>query len=165
MAWWGPACKHTGPTNGYFPLIIPILARTIKGGLVGLSGTTHEHDGRVLFEVLEDNAVLKGKQGDRNLIARLAQTYKDINAPVRPSSAARPSRSPPQRSTGDDSTYQILEAQLARLTNERNAIAQKMIAMLEGVAFDGNNRLSRSKAELLIVESDLLMHSIALDGF
>jgi len=126
-------------------------------GLVGLKDD-YEHDGRVLFEVLDDNAVLQGKQGDRNLIARLAQAYKDINAPVGQlgrktfaiSTAAL---------TGDDSTYGILEGQIARLTNERNAIAQKMIDMLEGVEFDGR-RIDPIKAELLIVEADVLMHSV-----
>jgi len=151
----GPGVQHTGPTNGFFSDHTD--TRPTIMGLVGLKDD-YEHDGRVLFEVLEDNAVLKGQQGDRNLIARLAQAYKDINAPVGQlgrktfaiSTAAL---------TGDDSTYRILEAQLTRLTNERNAIAQKMIAMLEGVAFDGQP-IEPIRAELLIVEADLLMRSV-----
>jgi hypothetical protein len=151
----GPGVQHTGPTNGFFSDHTD--TRPTIMGLVGLKDD-YEHDGRVLFEVLEDNAVLKGKQGDRNLIARLAQAYKDINAPV-----GQLGRKTFAISTaalnGDDSTYRILEAQLTRLTNERNAIAQKMIAMLEGVAFDGQP-IEPIKAELLIVEADVLMHSV-----
>jgi len=151
----GPGVQHTGPTNGFFSDHTD--TRPTIMGLVGLN-EDYVHDGRVLFEVLEDNAVLQGKQGDKNLIARLAQAYKDINAPVGPlgrktfaiSTAAL---------TGDDSTYNILEAQLSRLTDERNAIAQEMIAMLEGVEFNGD-RIDPSKAERLILDADLLMRSV-----
>ncbi|HXP65392.1 MAG TPA: hypothetical protein VN815_07955 [Steroidobacteraceae bacterium] len=151
----GPGVQHTGPTNGIFSDHTD--TRPTIMGLVGLKDD-YEHDGRVLFEVLDDNAVLQGKQGDRNLIARLAQAYKDINAPVGAlgrktfaiSTAAL---------TGDDSTYRILESQLSRLTDERNAIAQKMIAMLEGVEFDGA-RIDPIKAELLILEAELLTRAV-----
>jgi len=52
-----------------------------------------------------------------------------------------------------------LEAKLAQLTDARNAIAQKMIDMLEGAAFD-NKPIDRLKAEHLIDEAEALVASI-----
>src|ERR1700744_2238245 len=153
---------------GFSTTITPKGGLTMKGSrlfftaLVAIaafaSSSVIAQQGSSSFEVLDDNAVLQGKQGDRNLIARLAQAYKDINAPVGAlgrktfaiSTAAL---------TGDDSTYRILESQLSRLTDERNAIAQKMIAMLEGVEFDGA-RIDPIKAELLILEAELLTRAV-----
>jgi len=126
-------------------------------GLVGLKDD-YAHDGRVLFEVLNDNAVLRGKQGDKDVIMRLAQAYKDINAPV-----GRLGRKTFAISTaalnGDDATYTRLEGELSRLTDARNAIAQKMIAMLEGVAFE-NKTIDKLSAERLIIEADILLASV-----
>jgi hypothetical protein len=126
-------------------------------GLVGLKDD-YAHDGRVLFEVLNDNAVLQGRQGDRNVIARLAEAYKDINAPV-----GRLGRKTFAISTaaltGDDATYAKLESTLTELTNTRNKIAQKMIDMLEVVAFD-NKPIDKRQAELLIIEAEALVASV-----
>jgi hypothetical protein len=126
-------------------------------GLVGLKDD-YAHDGRVLFEVLQSNAVLQGKQGDSNIITRLGEAYKDINAPV-----GRLGRKTFAISTaalnGDDATYTKLEAQLTELTNTRNKIAQKMIDMLEGVAFD-NRSIDKLQAELLIIEAEGLVASV-----
>ena len=60
---------------------------------------------------------------------------------------------------GDDVTYARLEATLAQLTDARNAIAHKMIDMLEGAAFD-NKPIDRQKAEHLIDEAEALVASI-----
>jgi len=112
----------------------------------------------VLFEVLSENAVLHGRQGDKNVIARLAQAYKDINATV-----GRLGRKTFAISTaaltGDDAAYTGLESELTHLTDARNAIAQKMIDMLEGVAFD-NKPIDRIKAELLTIEAEVLIASV-----
>jgi hypothetical protein len=151
----GPGVQHAGPTDAIFSDHTD--TRPTIMGLVGLKDD-YAHDGRVLFEVLNDNAVLHGKQGDSDVIMRLAQAYKDINAPV-----GRLGRKTFAISTaalnGDDGTYTRLEAGLARLTDARNAIAQKMIDMLEGVAFD-NKSIDKRNAERLIIEADLLIASV-----
>jgi hypothetical protein len=151
----GPGVQHAGPTDAFFSDHTD--TRPTIMGLVGLKDD-YAHDGRVLFEVLNDNAVLQGKQGDKNVIARLAQAYKDINAPV-----GRLGRKTFAISTaalnGDDATYTKLEAKLTELTNARNKIAQKMIDMLEGAAFD-NKSIDKRQAELLIIEAELLVASV-----
>jgi hypothetical protein len=151
----GPGVQHAGPTDAFFSDHTD--TRPTIMGLVGLKDD-YAHDGRVLFEVLQGNAVLQGKQGDSNVITRLAEAYKDINAPV-----GRLGRKTFAISTaalnGDDATYTKLEATLTALTNTRNQIAQKMIDMLEGVAFD-NKSIDKRQAELLISEAEALVASV-----
>jgi hypothetical protein len=48
---------------------------------------------------------------------------------------------------------------LSQLTNARNVIAQKMIDMLEGVAFN-NSSIDKVQAERLIIEADALIASV-----
>jgi hypothetical protein len=151
----GPGVQHAGPTDAFFSDHTD--TRPTIMGLVGLKDD-YAHDGRVLFEVLHDSAVLRGKQADKNVITRLAEAYKDINAPV-----GRLGRKTFAISTaalaGDDATYTKLEAQLTELTNARNKIAQKMIDMLEGAAFD-NKSIDKRQAEQLIGEAEALVASI-----
>ena len=151
----GPGVQHAGPTDAFFSDHTD--TRPTIMGLVGLK-EDYAHDGRVLFVVLQNNAVLQGKQGDGNVITRLAEAYKDINAPV-----GRLGRKTFAISTaalnGDDATYTKLEATLTALTNTRNQIAQKMIDMLEGVAFN-NKPIDKRQAELLISEAEALVASV-----
>jgi hypothetical protein len=151
----GPGVQHAGPIDAFFSDHTD--TRPTIMGLVGLKDD-YAHDGRVLFEVLNSNAVLQGKQGDSNVITRLAEAYKDINAPV-----GRLGRKTFAISTaalnGDDATYTKLEATLTELTNTRNKIAQKMIDMLEGVAFN-NKPIDKRQAELLILEAEALVASV-----
>ena len=61
---------------------------------------------------------------------------------------------------GDDATYIKLEAKLTQITNERDAIAQKMNALLEGAVFN-NKPVDPIQATLLIVAADTLIASVA----
>jgi hypothetical protein len=74
----------TGHLDNYNRAAAEISASAILRGKSALVSPKDDyaHDGRVLFEVLNDNAVLRGKQGDKDVIMRLAQAYQDINAPV-----------------------------------------------------------------------------------
>jgi hypothetical protein len=149
----GPGVQHLGPIDAFFSDHTD--TRPTIMSLVGLKDD-YEHDGRVLLEVLNDHR--HGFEGNEDIAIRLAQAYKDINAPV-----GRLGRKTFAISTaalnGDDATYAKLEAKLAQLTNARNAIAQKMIDMLEAAAF-GNTPVDRLKAELLILEADALVASL-----
>jgi hypothetical protein len=151
----GPGVQHAGPTDAFFSDHSD-TRKTIMG-LVGLKDD-YAHDGRVLFEILHDDAVLHGRQRDKSVITRLAEAYKDINAPVgrlgRKTSAISTAAL-----TGDDATYIKLEAKLTELTNTRNKRSQKMIDMLEGVAFD-NEPIDKLQAELLIIEAEALVASV-----
>jgi hypothetical protein len=148
----GPGVQHMGATEALFSDHTD--TRPTIMSLVGLKDD-YQHDGRVLLEVLNDNAIQGHIQGHKDIIVRLARAYKDINAPV-----GRLGRKTFAISTaalnGDDATYTKLEAQLSRLTDERNAIAQKMIDLLEAAVFD-NKPIDEREASALILAADLLI--------
>ena len=148
----GPGVQHMGATEALFSDHTD--TRPTIMSLVGLKDD-YQHDGRVLFEVLNENAIQGHIQGHKDIIVRLARAYKDINAPV-----GRLGRKTFAISTaalnGDDATYAKLEAQLSRLTDERNAIGQKMIDLLESAVFD-NKPIDEREALALILAADLLI--------
>jgi hypothetical protein len=151
----GPGVDHRGQTDAFFSDHTD--TRPTIMSLVGLKDD-YAHDGRVLFEVLDDGALPDGLKSDKETLTRLAETYKAINAPV-----GELGRKTFPISTaalkGDDNTYANLEARLNAITNERNAIAQQMIAMLEGAAFDGE-RIDEHEARRLIDQAESLIASV-----
>jgi hypothetical protein len=153
----GPGVRHEGATDAIFSDHTD--TRPTMLSLVGLKDD-YAHDGRVLFEVLDDNALPSRLDGQKEILTRLAHAYKDINAPVGklgrltfPISTAA--------LNGDDATYTRLETRLNNLTDERNTIAQKMITLLEGAVFD-NKAVNEREAALLILEADALIASTSI---
>jgi hypothetical protein len=153
----GPGVRREGATDAIFSDHTDTRPTILS--LVGLKDD-YAHDGRVLFEVLDDNALPSRLDGQKEILTRLAHAYKNINAPVGklgrltfPISTAA--------LNGDDATYTRLETRLNNLTDERNTIAQKMIAMLEGAVFE-NKVVNEREASLLILESDALIASTSI---
>jgi hypothetical protein len=153
----GPGVRHEGATDAIFSDHTD--TRPTIMSLVGLKDD-YAHDGRVLFEMLDDNALPSRLDGQKEILTRLAHAYKNINAPVGklgrltfPISTAA--------LNGDDATYTRLESRLNKLTDERNTIAQKMIGMLEGAVFE-NKAVNEREAALLILESDALIASTSI---
>jgi hypothetical protein len=64
-----------------------------------------------------------------------------------------------QALVGDDATYATLEARIVGLTSQRNAIASKMIAMLESAAFNGG-KIDEVEAKSLIDQAQALLQSL-----
>jgi hypothetical protein len=118
--------------------------------LVGLKDD-YTHDGRVLVEEFEDSAIPPAIRQSLGFV-QLAALYKQINAPLgalgqaslKVSTTALKSGSP-----ADDGTYAQLESQLVTLTGARDALAAKMIALLEGAEFNGQPIRGRDLGSLL----------------
>jgi hypothetical protein len=153
----GPGVRHEGATDAIFSDHTD--TRPTMLSLVGLKDD-YAHDGRVLFEVLDDNALPSRLDGQKEILTRLAHAYKNINAPVGklgrltfPISTAA--------LNADDATYTRLEKRLNNLTDERNTIAQKMITLLEGAVFE-NKAVNEREAALLILEADALIASTSI---
>lgn len=151
----GPGVRNAGPTEAVFSDHTD--TRPTIMALTGLKDD-YAHDGRVLLEVLDDNALPGALGRHRGTVERLGEAYKAINAPVGqlgrkifPISTAA--------LKGDDDSYNMLEAQLNRITDARNAIAQPMIDMLEGAAFD-NQDIDEREAQRLIGAAQALIDSI-----
>jgi hypothetical protein len=151
----GPGVEHHGASDAIFSDHTDIRPTIL--GLVGLKDD-YGHDGRVLFEFLEENALGHVTGHEKHTLARLAQAFKDINAPVGvlarktfPISTAA--------LKGDDATYARLEARLNRITDARDFISARMIDMLEGAVFD-NRPVDEPEADALIGAAEVLIASV-----
>jgi hypothetical protein len=133
----------------------------IRPTILSLAGLADDygHDGRVLFEVLNDAVLPKSVRDHRDLVSELAEAYKQINAPVGKLGIKTLTGISTQALAGDDSTYAALEAQIADLTNKRNNIAGQITALLENAFFKGQ-RIDEGTAHKLIEQAEDLLESI-----
>jgi hypothetical protein len=133
----GPGVQHLGVNNTVWADHTDTRPTVME--LLGLKDD-YSHDGRVLFEVLTPSALPPAVRAHLNFFVTLAQHYKQLNAAVgqlglrtlKLSTTALASNA-----TGD-TTYTRIEQQLTTITNQRNAIAAHMIAILEAAEFGGN---------------------------
>ncbi len=117
--------------------------------LLGLKDD-YRHDGRVLFETLENKAFPQTVRNNLAFYVRLAQVYKQINAPVGAlglstlsvSTRALASNSP------NDATYQRLEQFLQTVTSTRNTLATQIITILETASFGTNASGTHANVQL-----------------
>ena len=116
---------------------------------------SYVHDGRVLVENLEAHALPDFLRDSSFAYTALAQAYKEINATKGPL-GVNSLFAANQAITSDDATYGKFLTKIGTITDERNALAGQMIALLNGAAF--NNKPVRFDATTLelIVKAQLL---------
>jgi hypothetical protein len=133
----------------------------IRPTILRLAGLKDDyvHDGRVLFEALDDEAVPDSLRDHRAILSALAEAYKQLNAPRGALGARTLTGISTTALKGDDATYASLEARLDAITKRRNQIAGKMIEMLEAAAFD-HRSIDTSAAARLIDEAYDLLDSV-----
>jgi len=135
----------------------------IRPTMIHLTGLTDDyaHDGRVLFEALQHQALGGGLRAHQDTLSALAEAYKQINAPLGTLGLSTLTGVSTQALAGDDSTYAIFEAQINSITEQRNKIAGQMIDMLEGAAFN-NQPIKEAQAQQLINQANDLLASIPI---
>jgi hypothetical protein len=135
----------------------------IRPTILLLAGLTDDyvHDGVALVEDLHDHAVPRALRDDRALFGSLARVYKQITAPLG-ELGRRTLAVSTTALAGDDSTYASLEAQLAAISAQRDALAAKMIARLDGAEFHGQQLRRRDVHELIAQARQLLAQVRAL---
>ncbi|MDR3417977.1 MAG: hypothetical protein P4L83_17525 [Nevskia sp.] len=153
----GPGVRNLGEYNELFSDHTDTRPTVLE--LAGLSDD-YAHDGRVLFEVLHNDALPLAARQDGETLERLAAAYKAINAP-RGQLGRKSLKISTQAITGDDATYASLESTLAEITTERNTLAARMIAILEGAEFSGQP-VKEAEAEQLIAQADALLVKVDL---
>jgi hypothetical protein len=133
----------------------------IRPTLMHLVGLTDDyaHDGRVVFEALQNKALGGGLRAHQDTLSALAEAYKQINAPLGILGFTTLMGISTQALAGDDTTYAFLEQQIREITATRNDIAGQMIAMLEDAAFD-NKPIDEAKAVFLIKQANDLIASV-----
>ncbi|HEY1983434.1 MAG TPA: hypothetical protein VGH13_25405, partial [Xanthobacteraceae bacterium] len=128
----GPGVEHLGRFDGMFSDHTDIRPTIIN--LVGLTDD-YSHDGRVLTEVIKQDALPQSLRQRQDLVSALGQAYKQINAP-RGELGRKTLRLSTTGLAGDNATYNLTEATINQITAKRNAIAGQMIDMIEAAEFD-----------------------------
>ncbi len=155
----GPGVRHFGVDNSIWSDHTDIRPTILA--LLGLNDD-YAHAGRVLFEDLYDWAVPQSLRAHRETLIRLAQVYKQINAPVGElglASLGVSTRALESGISSDDSTYTKLEGQLSSINNQRDALAGQMIALLENAAFNGQS-INEQHAKQLITQGQALLDEV-----
>jgi len=152
----GPGVRQLGRTSALFT-----DHTDIRPTIISLAHLTDDyaHDGRVVFEILDGQVLPDSLRDHQETLSRLAAAYKDINAPLGTLGRRTLTGISTQAVKGDDATYAALEDKIQDLTDRRNAIATKMIAMLEAAAFQGV-AIDNDAAEHLINDARDLLRSV-----
>jgi len=128
----GPGVKNQGVDDDTWSDHTDIRPTILS--LVGLTDD-YSHDGRVLAEAMRANSLPSGIRRNPLAFVLLAQSYKQINAPI-----GAFGRGTLAISTvgleADDTTYGNVEARLAALGSQRDALAAQMIQKLEAAEFN-----------------------------
>ncbi|HEY2306024.1 MAG TPA: hypothetical protein VGI05_09110 [Streptosporangiaceae bacterium] len=158
----GPGVAHLGIDNSVWSDHSDTQPTMMA--LLGL-GEHYLPDGRVLGEIFGPSALPPGMRAHRGTVLRLGKTFTQLEAPVgafgmdtlRASTRALASVSP------GDATYTRIEAALQRLGAERDAVGQRMRALLLGAAF-GGRPLNVAAARVLIRAGNRLLGQAAVLG-
>ena len=152
----GPGVQKLGEFGGIFSDHTDIRPTILS--LAGLKDD-YAHDGRVLFEALDDEAVPHSLRAHQDVLSELAAAYKAINAPLGPLGLNTLTGISTTALASNDATYTILESQINSITEQRNKIAGQMIEMLENAAFN-KQPIDEAKAQQLIDQANDLLASI-----
>jgi len=129
----------------------------IRPTILSLSGLKddYQHQGRVLFEVMNTTSVPPGVLVNENQAMQLAQVYKQIEAPVGELGLNSLIISTCAEASPDDGVFSQREANLAAFTNRRDAIGNEIATRLEGAEFAGTPILPADAQRLIQAGNDL----------
>jgi hypothetical protein len=130
--------------------------------LLGLEDP-YVHDGRVLVDQLNSNALPKSLRGHRKTLRDLGAIYKQLNAPFGEFAMNTLSASTEAIKSGnssDDSAYTSIEGQIQSLTSRRDALATQIRNALDAAAFD-HQHISKTQARSWITQAQSLLNQAA----
>jgi hypothetical protein len=153
----GPGVRNFGVTDQLFTDHTDIRPTILS--LTQLKDD-YTHDGRVLFEIINDNALPQPLRGHSPTLSEFAEAYKAINAPTGSLGIATLVGLSTPALAGNNATYAATEDKITDLTNRRNAIAADMIGMLEAAEFQGQ-QIDQNEAKTLTDEADELLGSVS----
>jgi hypothetical protein len=118
----------------------------------------YQHDGRVMMEVIDPQALGHDLHAHHETLLRLGQIYKQINAPFGQLAMATlvVSTHALESTSVNDATYTQLEGQIASWTATRDNLAAQMKALLEGAEF-GGQAINEQQAKSLISRAQNLI--------
>jgi hypothetical protein len=151
----GPGVQHEGVTNALFTDHSDVRPTVLS--LAGLRDD-YAHDGRVIFEVLDDRVLPHALRSHEETLHRLAVAYKSINAPVGPLGLGSLKFATAGIAAADP-VYARTSRSIEELTSTRNEIAGAMIAILERAAFE-NAPVDEARAQRLIDAAEGLLQEV-----
>ncbi|HWE73534.1 MAG TPA: hypothetical protein VG328_10280 [Stellaceae bacterium] len=151
----GPGVQNLGRFDGMFSDHTDVRPTIIN--LVGLTDD-YAHDGRVLTEVIKQDALPQSLRQRQDLVAALGQAYKQINAP-RGELGRKTLNLSTTGLAADNATYSVTEATINQITAQRNTIAGQMIDMIEAAEFD-NTPIDPTQAQQLIDQANTLLGQV-----
>jgi hypothetical protein len=132
----------------------------VRPTILALTGLKDDyvHDGRIVTDVMQGYAVPAAVKKSGNF-AQLAQVYKQLNASFGQFAMDTLKASTKALASNDagDATYTSIEGQIQSLTNQRNALAAQIIALLNGAEFNGK-AFSNAQAQSLIAQAHSLLN-------
>ena len=144
VAMVGPGVKKIGRNDDTFTDHTDV--RPTMLALLGLKDD-YVTDGRVVAEWFDDNALPEGIKRNQSDFLKLAQTYKQLNAPL--GELGRASLVFANRSvTGTDQTYANYLATIGGITNERDQLVSQIKTALNAAAFDKTSVNGSSVSDL-----------------
>jgi hypothetical protein len=140
----GPGVKKIGRNDDTFTDHTDV--RPTMLALLGLKDD-YVTDGRVIAEWFDDNALPEGIKRNQSDFLKLAQTYKQLNAPL--GELGRSSLVFANRSvTGNDQAYTAYLETVGGITNERDQLVSQMKTALNAAAFDKTSVNGSSVSDL-----------------
>ena len=117
------------------------------------------HDGRTVFEVMDRDALPDAIEDQEFLLSRLAEVYKQINAPRGQLGRKTLTGIATRAAESSDAVYAALDQKIVSLTARRNEIAGEMLEILEGAEFNATPVVPWRAAQL-IFEAEQLLASV-----
>jgi len=130
----GPGVKHLGVDHTVWSDHTDTRPTMME--LVGLRDD-YQHEGRVLFEIIQPSVLPIAVRQHLNALIGLAQIFKQINAPIGALGLETLAISTKalESSSSNDQMYTSLENQLLSTTQARNALVNQMLNILETAEF------------------------------
>jgi hypothetical protein len=147
----GPGVRNNGTTGSVWS-----DHTDVRPTILSLTGLHDDYasQGRVLFEVLNQDALPVSLRQHRGTLQDLAEVYKQLNAAVGQFGMTTLMVST-RAIEGDDSTYLSLENQLQALGSQRDGVAGQMSAILNAAA--GGQAIDENQAKDLIAQGQAVL--------
>ncbi|AUC96279.1 hypothetical protein CWS35_20035 [Bradyrhizobium sp. SK17] len=151
----GPGVAHLGETAA-----IPSHHADLRPTMLALVGLTdrYVHDGVVLVDMLESNALPTELASGRDAYAGLARAYKSLNDPLGQLSRNSLALATGAIQAGDTSYQRYLDA-IGAITDRRDALAREINAQLDGTAF-AHRSINAASARALVGRAEALINAV-----
>ena len=158
----GPGVRHLGTAD---PWTDHVDLRPTMLGLLGLSDD-YRHDGRPTWEILDRSAIPAAVLARTGQLTQVGAKLKQITAPFGAFAmqTLQVSTKALASNVGGDQTYLDIEAAIAALTAERDALAVEMQTALDNAEFFGTTISAPAAAHLIAHANDLLQRAADLNA-